>query len=206
MKYPDDMEEYIRSVAWGRTRDEVAKLVSEHFGIEFTPRQCTAYKKNHHIVSGVDCKFKKGQAAHNKGKPMSKEVYEKVKPTMFKPGIVPANHMEIGTIVRTKDGYLKQKVREDGPQKQRFELLHRIVWEKHNGPIPKGKVVTFLDGNKGNCSIENLMLIDRAEELELNRRKLRTSNPERTKAGVMVAKLRITARKKRRTIRRAKHE
>jgi hypothetical protein len=196
MKYPDGMEEYIRSIAWGRTRDEVAKLVSERFGIEFTPSQCTAYKKNHNIVSGVDCKFKKGQTAHNKGKPVSKETYEKLKPTMFKPGSVPANHMEVGTIVPTKDGYLRQKVRETG---KRFELLHRIVWEQHNGPIPKGKVVTFLDGNKENCSIENLMLIDRAEELELNRRKLRTSNPERTKAGVMVAKLRITARKKRRT-------
>lgn len=82
--YPEGMEAYVRSIAAGRKTDEIARMVSEHFGIEFTARQCRAYKKNHGIKSGVDCRFVKGQEPPNKGKPMTPEQYEKARPTMFK--------------------------------------------------------------------------------------------------------------------------
>lgn len=71
--YPEGMEAYVRSIAAGRKTDEIARMVSEHFGIEFTARQCRAYKKNHDIQSGVDCRFVKGQEPPNKGKPMTPE-------------------------------------------------------------------------------------------------------------------------------------
>ena len=49
-------------------------------------RQADRLKKN-----GVRHRFTKGQAPPNKGQKMSKEVYEKVKPTMFKKGQRPVN-------------------------------------------------------------------------------------------------------------------
>lgn len=107
--YPEGMEAYVRSIAAGRKTDEIARMVSEHFGIEFTARQCRAYKKNHGIQSGVDCRFVKGQEPPNKGKPMTPEQYEKARPTMFKKGNIPANHMNVGDISRTTDGYLIKK-------------------------------------------------------------------------------------------------
>ena len=58
-KYPEGMESYIRSIATGRKTKEIAELVSAHFGIEFSEKQCKAYKKNHDIISGVDCRFEK---------------------------------------------------------------------------------------------------------------------------------------------------
>ena len=33
LKYPPEMREYIRSITPGRTKNEIAKMVSEHFGI-----------------------------------------------------------------------------------------------------------------------------------------------------------------------------
>lgn len=195
-KYPDGMEEYIRSIAAGRKTAEIADMVSEHFGIEFTARQCRAYKKNHDIVSGVDCRFEKGNVPANKGKKMSKEQYEKAAPTMFKKGDVPANHMEVGEYTHTTDGYLIQKVKETGTQRERFEFVHRHVWEEHNGPIPEGKMVSFLDGDKDNCDISNLVLIDNEENLEMNRSKLRFADPELTETGLLIAKVKVTARKK----------
>lgn len=196
-KYPADMQEYIRSIARGRTSEEIASMTAEHFGIEFSVKQCRAYKKNHDIVSGLDCRFAKGHEPANKGKPMSKEQYEKCKATMFKKGDVPANHMEVGEYTHTTDGYLIRKVSEEGTQWERFEFVHRVEWEKHYGPIPAGKMISFLDGNKDNCSIENLVLIDNKENLELNRSKLRFENPDFTKAGVTVAKLKVAARQRR---------
>lgn len=67
LKYPEGMESYIRSIAAGRKTKEIAELVSAHFGIEFSEKQCRAYKKNHDIISGVDCRFDKGHVPANKG-------------------------------------------------------------------------------------------------------------------------------------------
>lgn len=77
---------------------------------------------------------------------MSQEQYEKCRATMFKKGDVPANHMEVGEYTHTTDGYLIRKVKETGPQWERFEFVHRAAWEEHNGPVPEGKMVSFLDG------------------------------------------------------------
>ena len=116
---------------------------------------------------------------------------------MFCKGNVPANHMEVGEYTHTTNGYLIQKVQEQGTQWERFEFVHRKVWEEHNGPIPEGKMVSFLDGDKDNCDIDNLVLINNIENLELNRSRLRFSNAEFTKTGVAIAKVKVTARKKR---------
>lgn len=80
LKYPEGMESYIRSIAVGKKTKEIAELVSAHFGIEFSEKQCKAYKKNHDIISGVDCRFEKGHVPANKGKPMSQVVYMTTKP------------------------------------------------------------------------------------------------------------------------------
>ena len=196
-KYPEGMEKYIQSIAEGKKAGEIAKVVSEHFGIEFSASQCRAYKKNHDIVSGLDCRFKKGDEPANKGKKMSPEQYEKCKATMFRKGNVPANHMEVGECTHTTDGYLIRKVQEQGTQQERFEFVHRKVWEEHNGPIPEGKMVSFLDGDKDNCNIDNLVLIDNKENMELNRSNLRFSNAEFTKVGVAIAKVKVVARQRR---------
>lgn len=42
-------------------------------------------------------------------------------------------------------------------------LLHRVVWEKHNGPIPKGYVVHHIDHNRKNYDISNLCLLPMSE-------------------------------------------
>lgn len=195
-KYPKGMEEYIRSIAEGKEAVDIAKAVSEHFDIEFSASQCRAYKKRYGIVSGLDCRFKKGDVPANKGKKMSLEKYEKCKATMFHKGNIPTNHMEVGECTHTTDGYLIRKVQEQGTQRERFELVHRKVWEEHNGPIPEGKIISFLDGNKDNCEIENLVMVDRRENLEINRSALRFSDAEFTMTGVTVAKIRVVARRR----------
>lgn len=197
-KYPEGMKEYMRGIADGKEAGEIAKAVSEHFGIEFSASQCRAYKKNHGIISNLDCRFKKGHVPKNKGRKMSPEQYDKCKATMFHKGNVPENHMEIGEYTHTSDGYLVQKIKETGSQLERFEFVHHRVWEQHNGPVPEGKIVSFLDGNKDNCDIKNLVLLERAENLELNRSGLRFQDAEFTKAGVAVTKLKVATHKRKR--------
>ncbi len=39
--------------------------------------------------------------------------------------------------------------------------LHRMIWERHYGPVSSGQVVRHIDGNKNNFDISNLTLMDR---------------------------------------------
>ena len=54
--------------------------------------------------------------------------------------------------------------------KSNWRAKKNIVWEKHNGPVPKGHCVVLLDGDPANCEIGNLVLLTRAELAELNRK------------------------------------
>jgi hypothetical protein len=99
--------------------------------------------------------FNKGQISHNKGKKMPSDVYERVKNTMFKPGQIPYNSKPIGyERICPVDKILFIKISERGPMVSKS----RYIWEQHNGPIPKGSVVSFKDGNRLNCDIDNLFL------------------------------------------------
>ena len=51
--------------------------------------------------------------------------------------------------------------------------LHRYIWQKHNGEIPKGFDVHHKDGNKLNNDIDNLDCISRSEHTKMTERKKR---------------------------------
>lgn len=44
-----------------------------------------------------------------------------------------------------------------------FVHLHRYLWEKKHGPIPKNKKLHFIDGDTTNCKLSNLVLLTRSE-------------------------------------------
>ena len=205
-KYPTGMHEYIKAIAPGRSSQEITEMVNAKFGAEtITVEKLRAYKKNHGITSGYDCRFKKGQTPATKGKRqaefMSREAIERSKATRFKRGDVPQNQLPVGSVVKSKDGYLLIKKQMSGSQWERWQLLHRAIWEEQYGPIPDGYAVEFKDGNKENVDIKNLFLASRAEHAVMNRLKLRSADPDLTETGHVTAKLKIKmerTRKKRR--------
>ena len=77
-----------------------------------------------------------------------------------------------------------------------WELKHRAVWEKEYGKIPNNHIIIFLDGDKLNCSIENLMLVSRSELLILNRNKMLTDDAVMNHTAAILAKLIDTSNKK----------
>jgi hypothetical protein len=118
-------------------------------------------------LGGKATQFQKGQAPPNKGQKMSKDLYQKVAHTMFKKGNKPMNTQPIGTIHQRKDTggkmYLYIKLADS-----KWEQLNRYTWEQHNGPIPKGMVVVYKDGNYLNNDINNLLMITKKENMARN--------------------------------------
>lgn len=185
MKYTDEMRQFILENNQGIYAQELADRFNKRFGTNVKVSQMKAYRKNHHLACGLSGQFPKGNTPHNKGKKMPEDVYEKVKRTMFKQGHMPVNHRPVGSERVTVDGYIEIKVAE--PNKWR--LKHNLVWEQHNGKIPKGYVVAFLDGDKMNVSIENLKLLKRSELLIMNKYDLYGADAETTEVATNLAKL-----------------
>ena len=118
-------------------------------------------------LGGKATQFQKGHAPANKGQKMSNELYQKAAHTMFKKGSKPVNTQPIGTIHQRKDtgGKMYQYIK---LADSNWQLLNRYTWEQHNGPIPKGMVVVYKDGNYLNNDIDNLLMITKKENMARN--------------------------------------
>lgn len=123
------MKQFILDNYKGRYNQELVDLFNQKFNTNITSRTIKSYKANNNLNSGLTGKFRKGQTPHNKGKKMPKEVYEKVKHTMFAKGNVPPNHRPVGSERISKDGYIEVKVAE--PNKWR--LKQRVVYKEAKG-------------------------------------------------------------------------
>jgi hypothetical protein len=160
--YPDMLTDDIARV-FGRSRSSVygqsgilGLHKSESFKISEHSGRLTGNQ-------GKPFRFEKGHVPANKGKNMPAEIYEKCRGTMFRKGDIPKNHKPVGTIswrgnYKRRSYYLYIKVAE----LNKWEMLHRHLWEKEHGPIPKGINLVFKDGNQKNCSLDNLELISNA--------------------------------------------
>ncbi|MHC1780997.1 MAG: HNH endonuclease signature motif containing protein [Bacteroidales bacterium] len=112
--------------------------------------------------------FKPGCTPPNKGKKlhefMSPERIEKFLKTSYRAGHTAVNRAAVGTEVITRDGYVRVKIAEPNI----WKLKHRLVWERVHGEIPKGCNIQFHDRNSQNCSIENLYMISKSEQIHCN--------------------------------------
>lgn len=192
-KFPQEMMDYVKKNANGIGNQELANRCNELFGISITTQQMRNFKRNHGISSGLTGRFEKGHIPANKGKKM--QSHPNSKKTQFKKGNIPHNHVDVGTLRHTTDGYLVRKIGEP----DQWELEARIIYEREKGKIPEGKIITYLDGNKNNVSIENLALITCDVNLELNRKQHRFQDPELTKSGIIAAQLAVDIRKRKGT-------
>lgn len=201
-KYPEGMLEFVKQNAAGKTTQEITALVNNKFGAgTITKEKMRAYKKNHKIKSGLDCRFKKGQKAFNKGlkwdQYMSPEGQARSKKTTFGKGHPPHNLREVGDQSKTTDGYHITKIKSEGIQRERWQFTHRLIWEEANGPVPEGKMVEFADGNKDNLDVNNLILTDRNEHINLIRMIPKRENAEITKTALNLVKLENAIEKRR---------
>ncbi|MCH5315747.1 MAG: HNH endonuclease [Eubacterium sp.] len=187
----EEQAEFVSVYHKGIGPKEMSKTLNDKFGTSFTPQQIKGYYHNHHLNSGVTGYYEKGHEPMNKGRRqteyMTAEAIERTKATRFCAGHIPQNHREVGSERVDVDGYVYVKV--EDPNK--WKLKHRLVWEQANGEIPEGMIVRFLDGNKLNCSLENLILITKAEHIEITRRDLHSDDPEISKVGVNIAKVNV---------------
>lgn len=143
--------------------------------------------------------FQKGHKTWNKGKKMSEETKAKLQSTMFQKGNKTWNYLPIYSERITKDDYIEIKV-SDIPNVSRcvnWRPKHLWIYEQyHKCKVDTSKdCVIFLDGDKRNFDIDNLMLISRKLNRVINSHSeysIVKGNAELSKINIARAKLQIT--------------
>jgi HNH endonuclease len=119
--------------------------------------------------AAIAARIKKGNVPLNKGLRRPGWFAGRMRETQFKKGQTPLNYLPIGTIKPNADGYLRIKISAKsngrGANDKAWEFVHRRVWEKAHGPIPKGHRIWWKDGNHANCALENLELLSDQEHM-----------------------------------------
>lgn len=106
--------------------------------------------------------FRKGHKSWNRG---MKGIHMSPQ-TEFKKGNKPATTKYNGAItIRNRNQTPYQYIR---ISECNWMLLHRKVWEDANGPIPRGHVIRFKNGDTLDARLENLECISRSEHAMRN--------------------------------------
>ena len=164
-KFTAEQEEWL--VAHNHmSASEMSKGINDEFSLSTSPDEIKGWRARTKNPRPTPSRFQKGHTPFSKGKKwdeyMSPESQARSRMTTFKKGDTPHNTQPLGSI-SIMSGYWVMKVTNVGNQHQKWKFLHRLLWEKEKGPIPKGMNVVFRNGDRNDIRMENLMLMDRKE-------------------------------------------
>lgn len=160
--YSDAELQWVEDNQEGISRKELAEKFNAEFDRTLSGDNLGGLCKRKGWNNGLDTRFHEDQVSWNKG---TKGLTSRNR-TTFKKGQLPHNHKPVGHEYKTVDGYIMIKTAEP----KTFELKHRYVWRLANGEIPKGHVIRFLDNDRTNCAIDNLMCVPMAVNGKVNYR------------------------------------
>ena len=169
---------------------EMSKGINDEFSLSTSPDEIKGWRARTKNPRPTPSRFQKGHTPFSKGKKwdeyMSPESQARSRMTTFKKGDTPHNTQPLGSI-SIMVGYWVMKVSHTGNQHQKWKFLHRLLWEKEKGPIPKGMNVVFRNGDRNDIRMENLMLMDRKEMARYT--PVDDSEPEMQRFSEMVARV-----------------
>lgn len=145
---------------FGRSEPAISNAAVKH-----RLRKSPEYKAAH------STKFTRGLVTWNTG--MRYQAGGRARETQFKPGQKPWTWMPVGSLRVNKDGHLQRKISDDpgGPHK-RWRTVAELVWVEHNGPLPRGHIVVFKEGQFTDqleqITIDRVECITRAELMRRN--------------------------------------
>jgi hypothetical protein len=178
-RFSPEQKEFVRIHLNGRKQKDLLDMFNDHFGTDIKINQLRAFIKNNRFTSGIDATFKPSSVPFNKGK---KKYWVGGEATQFKKGQNPHNYLPVGSERVNGDDYVDIKVAD--PNKWRGK--HILVWEEHNGPVPKSHAIIFGDGNRRNFEPDNLICVSRAQLVRLNQNHLIRNDSNLTRTGVVV--------------------
>lgn len=179
--YTQEQADYLRESYKEKPLREVVADFNARFGTSKSFQQIRAFTRNHALNSGRTGQFEKGNKPWNTGTKGATSANS----GSFKKGGRPKSYLPVGSERTAKGGYIKVKIAD--PNVWRFK--HHLVYEKNNGPIPPGHIVTFKDFDITNFDSENIVAITKAENAIRNKNKIKELPVELRRSVELVAKI-----------------
>ena len=185
--YTPEMLAWLERHQAGITRQQLADDFNAKFDMTVgygSIKNLCARKK---WISGISGRIEKGSTPWNKGKP-----HRTNSDYFFKKGHGGFNTRPIGSErVCSKDGYILVKTKAP----RTWERKHLVEWRKHHGKIPQGHCIRFLDNDRTNCSIDNLVCIHRGANAVINHQNPANSdNPNINHAIILTEQIKHTVK------------
>lgn len=188
-KWTEEEKRWLKEYIPGHSEHEIRAAFLERFGLTLTEGQIGNMKTKLGVKSGTHGgQFRKGQTSWNKGKKLG--IRGRMAETTFKPGRMPHNHHPVGTEVIDNYGYHKVKVADP----KSWMMKQKYIWEQHYGKVPKGSIVVFIDGNKDNFDIDNLMMLTRSELARANQDGVWSLPVELRRTALLAVRLKVAAK------------
>lgn len=189
-EYTPEEIRFLEKNVKGRKTPELTALFNKRFNLELAVGQIRAAINNRGLCNGIDSRFKKGSVPFNKG--MKGYCSPGCEKGWFKPGHRSANWRPLESERVNIEGYVEVKVSNDAmPMQRRWKMKHVVIWEKVNGKVPKGHLVVFLDGNRFNMALDNLMMISRQVHGVMCHLDCYTGDKEVTKTNILMAAVKV---------------
>jgi len=143
-QWEDGKTIYALSKETGCSTETIQMLFTAHFGDERYKRISFEHRQKNCFSKGV--RFKPGNAMYKRRK-----------------RVVGNAKAPVGSITIWKwSGYPRRYVRTSLDRKG-WRPVSQVIWEKLHGPIPKGHIVVYIDGDTMNDDPSNYRLVSRAE-------------------------------------------
>ena len=168
--FTKEQEEWLHDNYIGKSSQDITDEMNELFGTNFTRKQIQGYKSYHGLVSGMQ-----GKTAGSKKHQFTAEYN--------------GEHKGLPLLSEFTNAYGYIYIKVGFPSK--WISKARYVYEKEVGPLPKGCRLVFLDGDKTNCDISNIMCVKREVQTRTAVTCRFSKDPDRTKVGLAISSLEI---------------
>lgn len=179
--YTQDEIDFIRENVKGSTLRELTKRFNDKFGLNISEVSMARRKSKYGLRSNYNAGWFTSEST--RGNKSAKGH----KPTNgFKIGHLPHTAKPIGAEKIDKDGFIKIKT----AQPNIWKLKHHVIYENAYGEkVKSDEKIVFLDGNKRNFKIDNLIKISQTEQMLLAKINTKSNNPEIRKTQINIAKI-----------------
>ena len=189
-KWTEGEKDFLRGYVLSHTWPEATEEFNKRYGCDLSETAVRAAGKRFKIRTGRTGQYEKGHVPANKG--THPPTVGRMAETQFKKGQVSQNHLPVGS-VRVRRSYKGKKpyVWEKVAEPNKWRMKHVLEWERHNGPVPKGKIVVFADGDTLNTDISNLLLVSRSQHAVMNRWGIKGCDKDHAEVAANIASLKI---------------
>lgn len=166
MKWTAQQTEWLERLYPDTSNQQIARILGRDLlSIRNKAIKIGLKKSEEYMATKPGC-FSQNQRPWNKGRQW--KAGGRSVQTQFQQGQTSHNWKPIGHERLTKDGIWQRKVTDTGVTSRDYVAIHKLVWEQHNGPVPAGHIVVFIDGNRENFDPANLECISRKENMHRN--------------------------------------